>query len=127
MEPKNLIKYYRYMNNMLTNEQILTILNTWTVEEGYIRYRDMSIILRKNKVYSIEFSLMLDENKEYIPNVYLSLYKRIDNRNTIIFTYLILDEIKLKVVGLVTIKVEDYVKKNIEDILAVPGEFDALV
>ena len=66
---------------------------------------------------------MLDENKEYIPNVYLSLYKR----NTIIFTYLILDEIKLKVVGLVTIKVEDYVKKNIEDILAVPGEFDALV
>ncbi len=127
MEPKNLIKYYRYMNNMLTNEQILTILNTWTVEEGYIRYRDMSIILRKNKVYSIEFSLMLDENKEYIPNVYLSLYKRIDNRNTIIFTYLIPDEIKLKVVGLVTIKVEDYVKKNIEDILAVPGEFDALV
>lgn len=115
------------MNNMLTNEQILTILNTWTVEEGYIRYRDMSIILRKNKVYSIEFSLMLDENKEYIPNVYLSLYKRIDNRNTIIFTYLILDEIKLKVVDLVTIKVEDYVKKNIEDILAVPGEFDALV
>lgn len=127
MELKNLIKYYRYMNNMLTNEQILTILNTWTVEEGYIRYRDMSIILRKNKVYSIEFSLMLDENKEYIPNVYLSLYKRIDNRNTIIFTYLIPDEIKLKVVGLVTIKVEDYVKKNIEDILAVPGEFDALV
>ena len=127
MEPKNLIKYYRYMNNMLTNEQILTILNTWTVEEGYIRYRDISIILRKNKVYSIEFSLMLDENKEYIPNVYLSLYKRIDNRNTIIFTYLIPDEIKLKVVGLVTIKVEDYVKKNIEDILAVPGEFDALV
>lgn len=127
MEPKNLINYYRYMNNMLTNEQILTILNTWTVEEGYIRYRDMSIILRKNKVYSIEFSLMLDENKEYIPNVYLSLYKRIDNRNTIIFTYLIPDEIKLKVVGLVTIKVEDYVKKNIEDILAVPGEFDALV
>ena len=127
MEPKNLIKYYIYMNNMLTNEQILTILNTWTVEEGYIRYRDMSIILRKNKVYSIEFSLMLDENKEYIPNVYLSLYKRIDNRNTIIFTYLIPDEIKLKVVGLVTIKVEDYVKKNIEDILAVPGEFDALV
>ena len=127
MEPKNLIKYYRYMNNMLTNEQILTILNTWTVEEGYIRYRDMSIILRKNKVYSIEFSLMLDENKEYIPNVYLSLYKRIDNRNTIIFTYLIPDEIKLKVVGLVTIKVEDYVKKNIEDILAVPGEFNALV
>ena len=127
MEPKNLIKYYRYMNNMLTNEQILTILNTWTVEEGYIRYRDMSIILRKNKVYSIEFSLMLDENKEYIPNVYLSLYKRIDNRNTIIFTYLIPDEIKLKVVGLVTIKVEDNVKKNIEDILAVPGEFDALV
>lgn len=127
MEPKNLIKYYRYMNNMLTNEQILTILNTWTVEEGYIRYRDMSIILRKNKVYSIEFSLMLDENKEYIPNVYLSLYKRIDNRNTIIFTYLIPDEIKLKVVGLVTIKAEDYVKKNIEDILAVPGEFDALV
>ena len=50
---------------------------------------------------------MLDENKEYIPNVYLSLYKRIDNRNTIIFTYLIPDEIKLKVVGLVTIKVED--------------------
>ena len=127
MEPKNLIKYYRYMNNMLTNEQILTILNTWTVEESYIRYRDMSIILRKNKVYSIEFSLMLDENKEYIPNVYLSLYKRIDNRNTIIFTYLIPDEIKLKVVGLVTIKVEDYVKKNIEDILAVLGEFDALV
>ena len=127
METKNLIKYYIYMNNMLTNEQILTILNTWTVEEGYIRYRDMSIILRKNKVYSIEFSLMLDENKEYIPNVYLSLYKRIDNRNTIIFTYLIPDEIKLKVVGLVTIKVEDYVKKNIEDILAVPGEFDALV
>ena len=127
MESKNLIKYYRYMNNMLTNEQILTILNTWTVEEGYIRYRDMSIILRKNKVYSIEFSLMLDENKEYIPNVYLSLYKRIDNRNTIIFTYLIPDEIKLKVVGLVTIKVEDYVKKNIEDILAVPGEFNALV
>lgn len=127
MEPKNLIKYYRYMNNMLTNEQILTILNTWTVEEGYIRYRDMSIILRKNKVYSIEFSLMLDENKEYIPNVYLSLYKRIDNRNTIIFTYLIPDEIKLKVVGLVTIKVEDYVKKNIEDILAVPEEFDAFV
>ncbi len=127
MEPKNLIKYYRYMNNMLTNEQILTILNTWTVEEGYIRYRDMSIILRKNKVYSIEFSLMLDENKEYIPNVYLSLYKRIDNRNTIIFTYLIPDEIKLKVVGLVTIKVEDYVKKNIEDILAVPEGFDALV
>lgn len=112
---------------MLTNEQILTILNTWTVEEGYIRYRDMSIILRKNKVYSIEFSLMLDENKEYIPNVYLSLYKRIDNRNTIIFTYLIPDEIKLKVVGLVTIKVEDYVKKNIEDILAVPEGFDALV
>ena len=127
MEPKNLIKYYRYMNNMLTNEQILTILNTWTVEEGYIRYRDMSLILRKNKVYSIEFSLMLDENKEYIPNVYLSLYKRIDNRNTIIFTYLIPDEIKLKVVGLVTIKVEDYVKKNIEDILAVPEGFDALV
>ena len=127
MEPKNLIKYYRYMNNMLTNEQILTILNTWTVEEGYIRYRDMSIILRKNKVYSIEFSLMLDENKEYIPNVYLSLYKRIDNRNTIIFTYLIPDEIKLKVVSLVTIKVEDYVKKNIEDILAVPEGFDALV
>ena len=127
MEPKNLIKYYRYMNNMLTNEQILTILNTWTVEEGYIRYRDMSIFLRKNKVYSIEFSLMLDENKEYIPNVYLSLYKRIDNRNTIIFTYLIPDEIKLKVVGLVTIKVEDYVKKNIEDILAVPEGFDALV
>ena len=127
MEPKNLIKYYRYMNNMLTNEQILTILNTWTVEEGYIRYRDMSIILRKNKVYSIEFSLVLDENKEYIPNVYLSLYKRIDNRNTIIFTYLIPDEIKLKVVGLVTIKVEDYVKKNIEDILAVPEGFDALV
>ena len=127
MEPKNLIKYYRYMNNMLTNEQILTILNTWTVEEGYIRYRDMSIILRKNKVYSIEFSLMLNENKEYIPNVYLSLYKRIDNRNTIIFTYLIPDEIKLKVVGLVTIKVEDYVKKNIEDILAVPEGFDALV
>lgn len=127
MEPKNLIKYYRYMNNMLTNEQILTILNTWTVEEGYIRYRDMSIILRKNKVYSIEFSLMLDENKEYIPNVYLSLYKRIDNRNTIIFTYLIPDEIKLKVVGLVTIKVEDYVKKNIEDILAVPEGFDTLV
>lgn len=127
MEPKNLINYYRYMNNMLTNEQILTILNTWTVEEGYIRYRDMSIILRKNKVYSIEFSLMLDENKEYIPNVYLSLYKRIDNRNTIIFTYLIPDEIKLKVVGLVTIKVEDYVKKNIEDILAVPEGFDALV
>jgi len=127
MEPKNLIKYYRYMNNMLTNEQILTILNTWTVEEGYIRYRDISIILRKNKVYSIEFSLMLDENKEYIPNVYLSLYKRIDNRNTIIFTYLIPDEIKLKVVGLVTIKVEDYVKKNIEDILAVPEGFDALV
>lgn len=127
MEPKNLIKYYKYMNNMLTNEQILTILNTWTVEEGYIRYRDMSIILRKNKVYSIEFSLMLDENKEYIPNVYLSLYKRIDNRNTIIFTYLIPDEIKLKVVGLVTIKVEDYVKKNIEDILAVPEGFDALV
>ena len=127
MEPKNLIKYYRYMNNMLTNEQILTILNTWTVEEGYIRYRDISIILRKNKVYSIEFSLMLDENKEYIPNVYLSLYKRIDNRNTIIFTYLVPDEIKLKVVGLVTIKVEDYVKKNIEDILAVPEGFDALV
>lgn len=127
MELKNLIKYYKYMNNMLTNEQILTILNTWTVEEGYIRYRDMSIILRKNKVYSIEFSLMLDENKEYIPNVYLSLYKRIDNRNTIIFTYLIPDEIKLKVVGLVTIKVEDYVKKNIEDILAVPEGFDALV
>lgn len=127
MEPKNLIKYYRYMNNMLTNEQILTILNTWTVEEGYIRYRDMSIILRKNKVYSIEFSLMLNENKEYIPNVYLLLYKRIDNRNPIIFTYLIPDEIKLKVVSLVTIKVEDYVKKNIEDILAVPGEFDALV
>lgn len=127
MEPKNLIKYYRYMNNMLTNEQILTILNTWTVEEGYIRYRDMSIILRKNKVYSIEFSLMLNENKEYIPNVYLLLYKRIDNRNTIIFTYLIPDEIKLKVVSLVTIKVEDYVKKNIEDILAVPEGFDALV
>lgn len=127
MEPKNLIKYYRYMNNMLTNEQILTILNTWTVEEGYIRYRDMSIILRKNKVYSIEFSLMLNENKEYIPNVYLLLYKRIDNRNPIIFTYLIPDEIKLKVVSLVTIKVEDYVKKNIEDILAVPEGFDALV
>lgn len=127
MEPKNLIKYYRYMNNMLTNEQILTILNTWTVEEGYIRYRDMSIILRKNKVYAIEFSLMLNENKEYIPNVYLLLYKRIDNRNPIIFTYLIPDEIKLKVVSLVTIKVEDYVKKNIEDILAVPEGFDALV
>lgn len=127
MEPKNLIKYYRYMNNMLTNEQILTILNTWTVEEGYIRYRDMSIILRKDKVYSIEFSLMLNENKEYIPNVYLLLYKRIDNRNPIIFTYLIPDEIKLKVVSLVTIKVEDYVKKNIEDILAVPEGFDALV
>lgn len=127
MEPKNLIKYYRYMNNMLTNEQILTILNTWTVEEGYIRYRDMSIILRKNKVYSIEFSLMLNENKEYIPNVYLLLYKRIDNRNPIIFTYIIPDEIKLKVVSLVTIKVEDYVKKNIEDILAVPEGFDALV
>lgn len=127
MEPKNLIKYYRYMNNMLTNEQILTILNTWTVEEGYIRYRDMSIILRKNKVYSTEFSLMLNENKEYIPNVYLLLYKRIDNRNPIIFTYLIPDEIKLKVVSLVTIKVEDYVKKNIEDILAVPEGFDALV
>lgn len=127
MEPKNLIKYYRYMNNMLTNEQILTILNTWTVEEGYIRYRDMSIILRKNKVYSIEFSLMLNENKEYIPNVYLLLYKRIDNRNPIIFTCLIPDEIKLKVVSLVTIKVEDYVKKNIEDILAVPEGFDALV
>ena len=127
MEPKNLIKYYRYMNNMLTNEQILTILNTWTVEEGYIRYRDMSIILRKNKVYSIEFSLMLNENKEYIPNVYLLLYKRIDNRNPIIFTYLIPDEIKLKVVSLVTIKVEDYLKKNIEDILAVPEGFDALV
>lgn len=127
MEPKNLIKYYIYMNNMLTNEQILTILNTWTVEEGYIRYRDMSIILRKNKVYSIEFSLMLNENKEYIPNVYLLLYKRIDNRNPIIFTCLIPDEIKLKVVSLVTIKVEDYVKKNIEDILAVPEGFDALV
>ena len=70
---------------------------------------------------------MLNENKEYIPNVYLLLYKRIDNRNPIIFTYLIPDEIKLKVVSLVTIKVEDYVKKNIEDILAVPGEFDALV
>lgn len=87
----------------------------------------MSIILRKNKVYSIEFSLMLNENKEYIPNVYLLLYKRIDNRNSIIFTYPIPDEIKLKVVSLVTIKVEDYVKKNIEDILAVPEGFDALV
>lgn len=70
---------------------------------------------------------MLNENKEYIPNVYLLLYKRIDNRNPIIFTYLIPDEIKLKVVSLVTIKVEDYVKKNIEDILVVPEGFDALV
>lgn len=103
---------------MLTNEQILTILNTWNIKGAYINNNEVIELYLFRGDYAVTFNISTSIMGNKI--LYLTLFKKIEKieypARTTELRLNINDDLKVEVEYLVTKKAKEHLKSKIDDI-----------
>lgn len=118
------------MKQLISNEQITNALKTWTVDSASIQDDRFTTVWFINNTSEYKIVAMVDEYDNIPKNRVFSIQRKTGkNYETIYTTSNQLTDIAIEFDYLINIKANEYVKKNVDNMLSTEplNGFDALV